>query len=80
MGSSRSHAADMEDETKTCRHGVETKYFDTCRCDGCKADREIAEEHSRLADSVRWAFLQRTSTMNPEQRRWYAGHIRKIMG
>jgi hypothetical protein len=40
MGSSRSWAADMEDEEKTCKFGVVTKYFDTCVCVGCKALRQ----------------------------------------
>lgn len=50
MGSTRSWAADMEDETVVCKYGVERKYFDTCRCDGCKVDRE----HREAADAKSW--------------------------
>lgn len=53
MGSSRSWAADMEDEETTCKYGVVTKYFDTCRCEGCNSDRRLWAEVQIKADSVR---------------------------
>ena len=50
MGSSRSWAADMEDEIVVCKYGKESKYFDDCKCDGCKVDRA----HREAADAMSW--------------------------
>lgn len=58
MGDSRSWAAEKEDEITVCIHGAESRYFDTCRCEGCKADRDedynkkeqIAELTRRVSD------------------------------
>lgn len=57
MGSSRSWAADHEYEIVTCRHGVESRYFDYCQCDGCKADRAQSAKIRSMADRVRYAAL-----------------------
>jgi len=38
MGDSRSWAAEMEDETTTCKYGVTSPYFDNCTCEGCEKD------------------------------------------
>lgn len=50
MGSSRSWAAYMEDEVTICKYGVESKYFDNCKCDGCKVDRA----HRAEAETMSW--------------------------
>jgi len=53
MGSTRSWAADVEDDDKTCKHGVVSKYFDTCYCDGCKSDRILWGEVCSMGDRIR---------------------------
>jgi hypothetical protein len=67
MGSSRSHAADMEDTVVKCKYGVERMYFDTCYCAGCKSDRERHERASRKADSIRWIALKFFENLPEEQ-------------
>lgn len=49
MGDSRSWAADMEDEIKTCKFGVKSRYFDKCTCSGCTA---LSERNSRIQQKI----------------------------
>lgn len=67
MGSSRSWAADMEDEIKVCRHGNETKYFDTCMCDGCITDRALAKYRSEMIEKLVYHYRSGLNILNTDQ-------------
>ena len=43
----------MEDETKSCKFGVVTKYFDTCTCSGCDAERRREMTINNMANKVK---------------------------
>ncbi len=63
MGSTRSWVADMEDEDTTCKYGVVSKYFDDCRCEGCKADRVLWGEVLDMSNKIKYiaiAFFSKT--------------------
>lgn len=55
MGDSRSWGADMEDEVKTCPHGVESGYFSICQCEGCRQDRDNWSEVRVMARQLQTA-------------------------
>jgi hypothetical protein len=68
MGSTRSWAADMEDEDRTCPHGRVTKYFDKCQCDGCKRDREREESAMSATRSLEWEIYESLLKKSDKQR------------
>jgi hypothetical protein len=79
MGSSRSWAADHEDDDVTCRHGTVRKYFDTCRCPGCKDDREHNERVRRLADQIRSQAYDTLSKTPIERLDWKADLMKRLV-
>lgn len=70
MGDSRSWAYSMEDEEKTCRHGVVSKYFDKCTCIGCTQDRAIENNIAKMADKIRSAAYKALYSESPDRRDW----------
>lgn len=79
MGSTRSWAADMEDEDRTCPHGTVNKYFDVCRCAGCESDRAEAGIVSEMADDLRYKIHEALRKASPDKRAIIFDRIKHIL-
>ena len=80
MGSSRSFAADQEDEVTICKYGQESLYFDSCQCKGCNADREEYADALRMSETISSLFLQRLMKLHPSMREDELNRIKKEIG
>ena len=63
MGDSRSWAADMEKETKTCQFGNTVPYFDICQCKGCQDVRDFnfaVRQKVRSLEPILWDVFKNT--------------------